>query len=53
MLKLSFIAPDITVAILNGEEPDELSLSKLLKPLPDDWDEQREVLGFQNDRLNN
>jgi hypothetical protein len=47
MLKLSFIAPDITVAILNGEEPDGLSLSKLLKPLPDDWDEQREVLGFR------
>ncbi len=47
MLKLTFLAPDITVAILNGEEPDGLSLSKLLKPLPDDWDEQREVLGFR------
>jgi len=47
LLKLWFLAPDITVAILNGKEPDGLSLSKLLKPLPDYWDEQREALGFK------
>ena len=46
ILKLTFLAPDITVAILNGKEPNGLTLNKLLRPFPDDWGEQRKMMGF-------
>ena len=46
ILKLSFLAPDITMAILKGKEPSGLSLTKLLRPFPDDWDEQRKMMGI-------
>lgn len=46
ILKLTFLAPDITMAILKGKEPSGLSLTKLLRPFPDDWDEQRKMMGF-------
>ncbi|RKX23399.1 MAG: hypothetical protein DRP45_10525, partial [Candidatus Zixiibacteriota bacterium] len=39
ILKLSTLAPDIVEAILNGEEPTGLSLAKLTKTFPVDWDE--------------
>jgi len=42
MLRLTSLAPDITEAILRGDEPDGLSLEKLRKNLPVRWDEQRE-----------
>jgi len=32
---------------MNGEEPSGLSLAKLTKPFPVEWDEQRMELGFQ------
>lgn len=47
LLKLTTLAPDIIEAIFNGEEPDGLSLSKLVQPFPDDWSEQRQHFGFQ------
>lgn len=47
ILRLSTLAPDIIEAIFNGEEPDGLSLSKLLKPFPEDWEEQRVMFGFR------
>jgi len=46
ILKLSTLAPDIVEAILNGEEPTGLSLAKLTKTFPTDWDEQRAMFGF-------
>ena len=46
ILKLSTLAPDIVEAILNGEEPNGLSLAKLTKTFPTDWDEQRAMFGF-------
>jgi hypothetical protein len=46
ILKLSTLAPDIVEAILNGEEPTGLSLAKLTKSFPTDWDEQRAMFGF-------
>ena len=46
ILKLSTLAPDIVEAILNGEEPTGLSLAKLAKTFPTDWDEQRTMFGF-------
>jgi site-specific DNA recombinase len=44
-LKLAFLAPDITRAILDGWQPADLSLERLtrLQKFPLDWDEQRRL----------
>ena len=44
MLSLATLAPDIIQAILEGEEPDGLSLEKLKGSLPLSWEDQRAVL---------
>jgi hypothetical protein len=41
ILKLTTLAPDIVEAIINGEEPDGLSLAKLTRTFPEEWSEQR------------
>jgi len=48
MLRLSFLAPDITRTILHGRQPLELNARKLMANTraPIDWDEQRAGLGF-------
>ena len=43
MLRLTTLAPDITEAILRGDEPDGLSLEKLRKELPVRSEEQRKM----------
>ena len=47
ILSLANLAPDIVDAITYGREPDGLSLNKLYKGIPDDWQKQRELFGFQ------
>ena len=44
MLRLTLLAPDLIEAILDGTEPDGLSLEKLYR-LPVSWEEQRRALG--------
>ena len=46
--RLSYLAPDITQAILDGCQPRDLTADKLLahSRLPLTWHEQRRVLGF-------
>ena len=48
MLRLSFLAPDITRAILQGRQPVDLTASKLLADTraPIDWQDQRTRLRF-------
>src|SRR6516165_3775668 len=48
LVRLSYLAPDITEAILDGRQPRELTADKLLahSRLPLGWHEQRTVLGF-------
>jgi site-specific DNA recombinase len=48
LVRLSYLAPDITQAILDGRQPRDLTADKLLahSRLPLTWDEQRTVLGF-------
>jgi site-specific DNA recombinase len=48
LVRLSYLAPDITHAILDGRQPRELTAEKLLKHsrLPLAWHDQRTVLGF-------
>ena len=48
LIRLTYLAPDITRAILDGRHPPGLTANKLLRDtrLPLDWDEQRKMLGF-------
>jgi DNA invertase Pin-like site-specific DNA recombinase len=48
LVRLSYLAPDITQAILDGCQPPGLTADKLLahSRLPLAWDQQRNVLGF-------
>jgi len=46
ILKLTTLAPDIVEALINGEEPNGLSLAKLTQTFPEDWAEQRALFGF-------
>jgi site-specific DNA recombinase len=50
LLRLPWLAPDITTAIVNGEQPQRLNAMTLMRrasQLPADWDEQRTLLGFR------
>jgi site-specific DNA recombinase len=48
LVKLSFLAPDITKAILEGRHPPDLTAGRLITHarLPLDWKAQRTALGF-------
>ena len=47
LLRLAYLAPDITEAILDGRQPPGLSATKLIEyPLPSSWPAQRGMLGF-------
>lgn len=50
LLRLPWLAPDITTAIVNGRQPSQLNAKKLMRlsaHLPADWTEQRALLGFR------
>ena len=48
VVRLSYLAPDITQAILEGRQPRDLTAEKLLahSRLPLGWHDQRTALGF-------
>lgn len=48
LLRIAYLAPDITAAILDGRQPLHLSRQRLARTasLPMDWQGQREALGF-------
>src|SRR5690349_14718512 len=48
LVRLSYLAPDITQAVLDGRQPRDLTAEKLLEHsrLPLAWHDQRTVLGF-------
>ena len=49
LVRLSYLAPDIARALLEGRRPIELTPTRLLrlsKDLPHDWSEQRHVPDF-------
>jgi DNA invertase Pin-like site-specific DNA recombinase len=46
ILPCAFLAPDIVEAILDGRQPEDLTLDKLVARIPLDWEEQRKQLGF-------
>ena len=50
LLRLRWLAPDITTAIVNGQQPLHLNAKRLMRltaHLPGDWAEQRALLGFR------
>jgi hypothetical protein len=48
LIRISWLAPDITTAIIEGRQPVSLTGRRLLRAsaLPLDWAEQRAFLGF-------
>jgi site-specific DNA recombinase len=53
LLRLPWLAPDITTAIVNGRQPPQLNAKKLMRltaRLSSDWVEQRALLGFTQDK---
>jgi hypothetical protein len=50
LLRLPWLAPDITTAIVNGRQPQQLNAKTLMRKasrLPAHWAEQRALLGFR------
>lgn len=50
LLRLPWLAPDITTAIVNGRQPQQFNAMTLMRRasrLPADWAEQRVQLGFR------
>jgi site-specific DNA recombinase len=50
LLRLPWLAPDITTAIINGRKPPQLTAKTLMRLTPrlsPDWAEQRRLLGFR------
>jgi DNA invertase Pin-like site-specific DNA recombinase len=50
LLRLRWLAPDITTAIVNGRQPPQLNAKKLMRltaQLPTDWPAQRTLLGLR------
>jgi len=46
LIKLAFLAPDIIELIIKGDIPATLSLDRLKRDVPIDWEEQRREFGF-------
>ena len=44
--QLAFLAPNIIQAVIDGNVPDTLTLERLKKDLPIDWQAQREKYNF-------
>ena len=47
-LRLSFLAPELVEAILEGRQPTKLSLETMRKPLPSEWFEQKQLLSLED-----
>jgi hypothetical protein len=41
VLRLTLLAPDIVLGILDGRAPAEVTLPRLLEPWPEEWEDQR------------
>jgi hypothetical protein len=50
ILRLTLLAPDVVETILDGRQPVDLGLSRLLEPFPLEWGEQRRELSGNRHR---
>ena len=48
MLRLTRLAPEIIEMIVDGRQPADLTVAKLMKPFPIGWYEQMQVLGISS-----
>jgi hypothetical protein len=46
LLRLTLLAPDIQVAILDGRQPKGMQLEELTRVMPSGWAEQRESVAI-------
>lgn len=46
MLRMTLLAPDIVDAILDGTEPEGMTIIQLYEAIPVLWEEQRKLYGF-------
>ncbi len=46
LTKLAYLSPDIMETIIKGDLPPKLSLDRLKRGIPLDWEEQRQEFGF-------
>ena len=46
VLRLTLLAPDIVEAILDGRQPTDMTLPKLMRPFPMEWETQNTALLF-------
>ena len=44
VLRLTLLAPAIVEAILDGRQPGEMTLARLMRPFPREWQDQAEAL---------
>lgn len=44
MMRLTLLAPCIVEAVVDGREPDGMSIERLRRPMPTVWDEQKHLL---------
>ena len=51
LVRMAWLSPEIMQAIIRGQVPATLSLDKLKKGFPLDWDEQWRKLGFASSTL--
>jgi hypothetical protein len=47
ILRLAFLAPDITESIFDGHQPADFELERLLRGIPLAWADQRRMFGFR------
>lgn len=45
VLRLTLLAPDLVEAILDGRQPEEMTLPALMQPFPMEWSDQRLTIG--------
>ena len=44
---LANLCPDVVKAVFEGTAPESLTLKKVMYGFPDDWEEQKRVLGSE------
>jgi hypothetical protein len=49
VVRSAFLAPDLVEAVLQGRQPAQLTLRRIMKNLPLDWNEQRRMFGLAHD----
>ena len=46
IIRMAYLAPDITEAILEGRQPQTLMLKDMMRTIPPNWTDQRRMFGF-------